>query len=299
MFNTSRQLKIDVKAQDRLREWFSRRGDEQNVVLTCLTLGDSDVDYELSDQAQDIQILSAPYNVPQIKHKLVFKGSDTNFTGQITAFARNVADDGTVSSLYGFPPDDTNFTAGVVPPTLANGFNIDEITFNGGIDQAREGFIVFLQTLPDNFFNDNGVALRFVEQYDITVENLPPAIDVDDVDDSVSPIKITTQTPHGRSTGDEVVLAEIGLDGSTLHDVNDIFTITTLSTTEFTLDGTTGQGRTYDGGGKVVTWELQIDNTNGSLLLGKTNIPLQGGTDGEITVRGLLSGITKTIGFNY
>ncbi len=64
----------------------------------------------------------------------------------------------------------------------------------------------------------------------------------------VSPIQITTTAPHALVTGQTVTIA--GVTGNT--NANGNFTITVLNNTQFTLDGTTGNGA-YGGGGTVTT----------------------------------------------
>ena len=68
------QLALDVKAQDRLRKWFADRGSAANLIITSVGLGDSDVDYELSQQYTRMKVLNAPYNVGKIKHHLIYEG---------------------------------------------------------------------------------------------------------------------------------------------------------------------------------------------------------------------------------
>lgn len=303
MFPENTQLKLDVKAQDRLREWFAQRNDAEvdNLVLTCLSLGDSDVDYKLSDKVDQIRVLNAPYNVERIKHKLIFRGSNTNLTGTITAFARYVNQDGTLSSLYEYPPSSETFLPGIFPPSVENGFDQSELIFQGGLDATREGYVLFFQTLPDGFFVGTGEdptqLLRLVEPYDITIENMPSVKDVTNATNS-TPITIVTQQNHNLSLGDEVAIS--GVQGNLA--ANGLFTVTpTGNSKEFRLDGSSGSGD-YEGGGKVYTWHANLDLTNGSMLLAKTNIDLKQGPtnpDGVITIKGLLSGITKTITFNY
>lgn len=64
----------------------------------------------------------------------------------------------------------------------------------------------------------------------------------------VSPIQITTTAPHILTTGQTVTIS--GVTGNT--NANGTFTITVLNNTQFTLNGTTGNGA-YGGGGTIVT----------------------------------------------
>ena len=165
---------LSLKAQDRLREWFSKRGDINNVVLTDISLGDSDVDYELSLKASTIKTLPAPYEVPSIKYKLAYSGIINGVTGTINTYLRHVIVDpinsnrAIVSTLYDYPPDET-FTHGDEPPRLINGKNWNTLTFTS----IKEGYIIFPETLPDNYTDDLGDPLRYKETYYFTVNNLP------------------------------------------------------------------------------------------------------------------------------
>lgn len=64
----------------------------------------------------------------------------------------------------------------------------------------------------------------------------------------VSPIQVTTTAPHILTTGQIVTIS--GVTGNT--NANGTFTITVLNDTQFTLNGTTGNGA-YGGGGTIVT----------------------------------------------
>jgi hypothetical protein len=304
-FNTSRQLVLDIKAQDRLREWFAQRGSNANVIIKCIGLGDSDVDYELSDQVDKIQVLSAPYNVT---HKLIFEGQASNLTGKITSYLRYVDSTGQISSLYGYPPS-TSFTTGIFPPLVTNGFDQDQITFSG---TAREGFIVFLQTLPDNFTEPDPnnpsqvLPLRFVEEYDIVLENLPATNLITNATNA-TPVVISTTTPINVAdefqllASDQIAITGIAgnLAANGLYYVNP----TSANTFELYQDAAltipvAGNGF-YAGGGEVVKWFVSIDTVDGSLLISRGAFALLGNTDGKIKIRGLLTGITKEITFNY
>ena len=62
---------------------------------------------------------------------------------------------------------------------------------------------------------------------------------------NASPVAITTATPHGLHTGDEVSIGNVQVNGA-----DDPFTVTVTSATSFTLDGSTGAAA-YAGGGLV------------------------------------------------
>lgn len=307
-FNTSRQLILDVKAQDRLRQWFSQRGSAANLLIKCLSLGDSDVDYELSDQVSDIQVLSAPYNVQKIKSKLIYEGDVSNLTGKITSYLRYVDANGLVKSLYSYVPN-KNFFSGIFPPTLANGFDWDEITF---ASITREGFIIYFQTLPDNFTevdpNDNTKTrpLRFVETYDVVYTNLPLANTITAVTLG-SPLAITTANPINLGdqyqilSGDEIVIT--GVNG--ILQTNGRYFAKQIAFNQFEIyynqaltSPVVGSG-TYVLSGSVHKWFSTLDTPNGSLFLSHTNHTFLGLTNGLIRVRGVKTGIVKEIKFNY
>lgn len=219
VFNTT-QLAVDLKAQDRLRKWFSERGLSDSVIITCIGLGDSDITYEMSQQVSRIKVLQAPYQVPRIKHHLYYSGVATNVTGRISTFLRRVNASDQVESLYNYPPNNTSFSAGVIPPTLAMGYDFSTINFDTGAS-TKEGFIVYLQTLPDNYVDSSGVQQRLPEQYTFTFNNVP------------------------------------------------------------------------------VSWEVILDQTNGSFLIAKPDSYVFASAQGSIVVQGVDSAISKTILFNY
>jgi hypothetical protein len=161
------QLSVDIKAQDRLREWFAQRQNGGTVDLTHVALGDSDINYQMSQQYGAIKILSTPFNIPDIKHKLLHTGGVAGVTGVIESYLRKINDQGQVLSLYNYPPS-TNWVLGTLPPTKANQYNFSQIPFDTTNTQ-REGFICFNQTLPDNYFDNANNPLRLKESYDLTI----------------------------------------------------------------------------------------------------------------------------------
>jgi len=82
---------------------------------------------------------------------------------------------------------------------------------------------------------------------------------------NASPIQVTTNFPHGFATGDEVTIS--GVLGNTA--ANGVWTITVVDTTNFTLDGSTGNG-VYTSGGTISlhvtgtgipgTWQAAADD---------------------------------------
>ena len=223
------QLYIDLKTQDRLRQWFSLRENPDNIQIKAVEFGDSDVDYALSTTPNNIRTLNAPYQVDRIKWKLIYSGSIAGgLAGNLTMFLRHVNSSGQVESLYNYPPTLT-YTLGVVPPTLYNGNIFTNIAFNTGIT-VREGFIAFFQTLPQGYTDPvTLLPLRYKEEYSLIV-NCP----------SLSSV---TSLPSG--------------------------------------------------------WELIPDVVNGSFLLAKPDSYVFTSNTGTITVKGLDTGISETISFNY
>jgi hypothetical protein len=165
------QLALDIKAQDRLREWFSKRGTDSGLPITCVGLGDSDIDYEMSQDMTRVKILNAPYQVPKIKHHLVYNGVINNVTGNITLFLRHVDSLGKISSLYDYPFS-SQFSLNTIPPTLDNGKDFNDITFNTTLS-TKEGYIGYLQTLPNGYLDSNNVQVRLEERYTYEITSLP------------------------------------------------------------------------------------------------------------------------------
>jgi len=73
-------------------------------------------------------------------------------------------------------------------------------------------------------------------------------------------IRITAAS-HGLSTGDEVIIADVG--GTT--EANGYFTVTNVSSSQFTLDGTTFSNAWTSGGGVYngVSYLVNVANTSG------------------------------------
>ncbi|MEO6306081.1 MAG: hypothetical protein ABIP51_23235 [Bacteroidia bacterium] len=155
-----------MKVQDKYRKWFSALGTDPNYLAsTCVILGDSDIDYELAPNIDNSRILSSPFSVPAVKHKLIYNGVGKNLSGIIKCFARRVNSDGSIDSLYQYPLNE-NFIAGNVGPTLENGKNWESITFT----DAKMGFILFFSTVLDFYLDENGIKKRLVETYDFSFD---------------------------------------------------------------------------------------------------------------------------------
>jgi hypothetical protein len=168
-FNSG-QLSIDIKAADRLRQWFAGRGNFDGLKLNSVSLGDSDIDYRMSTQQSRIKVLQAPFNTQKIKTRLYYTGGEANLTGTLTMYLRRVNDSAVVESLYTYPPFIT-FIPGIAPPLIGNALNYNAIPFDTG-DVNREGFICFIQTIPDGFFY-NSEQHRLKETYTFVFNNVP------------------------------------------------------------------------------------------------------------------------------
>lgn len=158
-------LEIEVKVQDRYRKWFSALGTDIPLSATCVILGDSDIDYGLAPNVATSRILSAPYSVNGVKHKLIYNGIGKNLAGSIKCFARQIQSDGSVDSRYNYPANET-WTPGRLPPTLANGENITQVIF----DSTKMGYILFFSTVLDYYFDENGIKKRLFEKYNFFVD---------------------------------------------------------------------------------------------------------------------------------
>ena len=148
MINNQGQLLLDIKIQDKFRAMLATG---QMPQIVGVVLGDSDIDYNVSPVTNS-RIVNAPFNVEKIKYPLVYSGSDNGLEGYITCFARKVTDSGTVSSLYGYPPDATTFTTSVTGafPNVNNGLNISRLDYP---TVGRVGYVCFFQTLLLNYYD--------------------------------------------------------------------------------------------------------------------------------------------------
>lgn len=118
---------------------------------------------------------------------------------------------------------------------------------------------VLFETLLRAFKLDKRQSSRTPKLFDILTQWLPPAALPSDVPTAIGgsmvavtaasntpPIAITTATPHGLSSGMQVTIS--GALGNTA--ANGTFSVTVISTTSLTLDGSSGNG-TWTGGGTV------------------------------------------------
>lgn len=171
-------LAIDLKTQSRLREWFSMRGTgmSNNIEISSIGLGDSDIDYERIGENQ--YILHSPFEVPGIKHKLLYAGDLTGVTSDITCYLRRVYDD-TIYFESEASPNYYIWTASEDIPTsllvAQPNYDWDTIPFDinlTGPGTGAEGYICYFQTLPVGFEIGNEQA-RYPELYDFTFLNIP------------------------------------------------------------------------------------------------------------------------------
>lgn len=153
---------IDTKVQDEFRKRLAQLNNT-NLKATCVTLGDSDVDYRLVTPKSDQRVLNAPFSVNAVKYPLFYSGAANGLNGYITAFARQVVDDNgntLVNSLYEFPPLE-NFSLGSTAPTVDNGKNFSRLEFA----ENKMGYILYFQSILYNYIDqDSGLLKRFNEK---------------------------------------------------------------------------------------------------------------------------------------
>lgn len=95
---------------------------------------------------------------------------------------------------------------------------------------------------------------------------------------NASPIQITTSTNHGLSTGDKVYISKVG--GNTA--ANGVFTVTVVNATNFTLDGSTGNGA-YTSSGFVIRLSVDqylSDIPSGARIATSSNLTTKTSTKG-------------------
>lgn len=162
MILNSNQITVDIKVADRYREIISKLGSATE--LKCVMLGDSDIDYETTQDISKVRILNAPYNPESIKYPLIYNGLGNGVSGTITSFVRFVDSEGNVSSYYEYPLNE-NISSGRIPPTLKNGIDKDSVAFTN----ERMGVIIFLQTLLDYYRTEEGIQQRLKETYEVKI----------------------------------------------------------------------------------------------------------------------------------
>lgn len=170
------KITLDIKIQDELRKLFSQRGNSNGLKISQIALGDSDIDYNLSPQREKIQSFPAPFKSYGIKHKLVNSGGVNNVVGNIKVNAIKISsinDITTLSSLYNYPPDATNFTVGQTKPKVVNDYDYSYLKFSNTDPLQHEGYVVFIKTLIDNYYDENNKLLRLKETYTISRSHQP------------------------------------------------------------------------------------------------------------------------------
>jgi hypothetical protein len=317
MFNKKKQLILDIKAQDRLRQWLADRSNQNNFIITKLALGDSDIDYEMSYRSTNIRVLNAPFNVADIRYKLIFEGGLSSFGGKIATHARYIDSNGEVLSLYNYPGSNS-LVLGTQIPSAFNGYDWQEIIFS---NLTKEGFFLFNETLPLNYFTSTLSTIGSFSSFDyINAQTI----------NGTTYTGVHSLTSHNLKIGDQVKLVIYSGDSkySGIHTVvHTSASDGSLANTMFVIDVPT-QISTIGGIGewiKSVTidevpqrfpetytiandalpthWEILPDPDNGSLFICHSTLGSNPGTLASIyiTVTGNLSRITKRIKvtFNY
>jgi len=306
---TTRQLFINLKQQDRLREWFSKRGNvyDANLITNNISFGDSDVNYELCTRPNDIQILPAPYQAPNIRWKLTYSGDYNGLAGKISAYRRILFGDGKLYSVY-----DGNVKESVQVPNAIDNVDTSELVF--GIDpvsiststDSSMGYVIFLETLPTGFTDNSGNQMRLPETYTIT-SNLPDSLTSLIIEQNTKLFQ--TSSPHGLEDGDEVYI-----ESSILSGLNRVMRISIPSSlnvpllgysisTYFYLIDSNGDQYTADKRGNIIIhkWSLTQDIKNGSFILSKGTFKTKDTVSQKknyISITGNTSGLTKEIYFN-
>lgn len=99
---------------------------------------------------------------------------------------------------------------------------------------------------------------------------------------AASPIQVTTSTPHGFVTNDQVDI--VGVIG--IPQANGTFTITKVDNYNFTLNGTSGSG-TYTSGGKAAIYISSVTGTNPYRMKPTAPGVMIGSNAGHVVVNGL------------
>lgn len=201
MILNNNTLQLDIKLTDQQRQNMSNLlTADPTLSPTCVIVGDSDIDYSLSPNVSTSAILNAPYAPSGVKWKLIYNGVGKNLSGEITTFARKILADGTIQSLYTYPTD-LVFSNGATAPSLVEGYDWNQITF----DDLQSGYILFFQTVLDYYFDADGNKERFLESYNFTIDwsgsSITPAnwdYVIDNTNGSILLAKQdTTSTPIG------------------------------------------------------------------------------------------------------
>ena len=175
------------------------------------------------DSGNDNEICDAPINAGLAGGKLC------------PASARTVIGQTSISHL-----DALQFTclSGTDDPGMT-GCNNNPVFINwdtkgSGPDNGTNEYRIYVVLIPENaqqLYGSDGTPQ--------SIQNMTNA----------TPIKVTTTSPHGIHTGDYVTIGETGMQLPS--DNNQIFQVTYVDDTNFTLDGSTDVGGAYSGGGTV------------------------------------------------
>jgi hypothetical protein len=161
---------LDIKIQDELRNYLSQRGSSNNFKITNISLGDSDIDYDLSQNKDAITSFKSPFQSYGIKNKLTYNGGDNNVSGYIHIDIIKVDSDGSLQSYYKYPAS-VGFSSGIVEPTLNNSYDFSEIPFNS--NTTLEGYVVFIKTLGYNLLPNTPIS-RIEETYTVNfIDTIP------------------------------------------------------------------------------------------------------------------------------
>lgn len=193
-------LTLDIKLQDKYRELLANIADG-SLNISCVQLGDSDIDYENTQDMSNSRILNAPFNVEKIKYPLIYDGTGRGLEGRISCFARKVNSDGTLSSIYNWP-NDFIWTVGDKVPPVYNGYDWNALQF----DNTQMGYILFFQTILNNFYDSaSGLTQRMIEKIDVEVtfngsKSVPTGWEITrDEDTKVLTINNTNYTVYNNS----------------------------------------------------------------------------------------------------
>jgi len=166
---------VDIKIQDELRRLFSERGSTNGIKITNLSLGDSDINYDLVDNYKTIKTFPSPFKTYGIRHKLVYEGDVNNVSGNINCnLVKIIKDvDGIVKlqATYNYPPDSTNFITKKTKPGLVNASDFSQLIYSDQ-ENSVSGYVVFLKTIIDNYFDSSNNPLCLKESYSLYINNV-------------------------------------------------------------------------------------------------------------------------------
>ena len=251
-------ITLDIKIQDELRKWFSQRGSQNNLQITGISLGDSDIDYELSQNKEIIKSFPAPYRSYGIKHKLIYDGNINNLSGTIVTNIVKINSEGYLQSIYNYPQDSV-FLSGTTKPGASTGLNFEKIPFDSA-STVLEGYVVFISTLIDQYLDVNGNRERYLESYKITFSS----------------------NNNDNDVSYEMILDSEGKISNSLYPNNN------QTYRELILPGTVNAND---------QWEFIYDTTNNSFVFIKNKNYVSQNIEKFITITGRTTGIIKKLIF--